>query len=92
MEHGDPLPPCDGSLVRVHLLPKQKIRKAGGDPTDRRGWVWACGGPMGNAGHHGMLDSSKRLRLARGAIPFAVEQLAAELGLTWWLDKEYGER
>ena len=44
---------------------------------------------MGNAGHHGMLDASRTLRVPRDRIPAGTEHLAAELGLTWWLDREY---
>lgn len=92
MERGDPMPPCDGRLVRVHLLPQQTIKRAGGNPWDKRAWVYGCGGIVGNEGHHGMLDHSKKLRLPRVAIPDRTEALAAELGLGWWLDKHYGER
>jgi hypothetical protein len=92
MEHGDPMPGCDGRLVRVHLIPRQVIKREGGNPWDQRGWVWACGGAGGNGGHHGMLDHSRKLRLTRSVIPQTTEQLASELGLTWWLDREYGMR
>jgi hypothetical protein len=92
MEHGDPMPPCSGRLVRVHLIPKQLLKTKGNYEWDERSWVWACGGIMGNAGHHGMLDHSKRLRISRSVLPTAVEELATELNLAWWLDKTYGER
>jgi len=91
LEHDDPMPACDGRLVRCHLIPKQTIRGAGGDVWDRRAWVWGCGGPTGVGGHHGMLDQSRKLRLPRSAIPAGVEELALELGLCWWLDETYGE-
>lgn len=84
------MPACDGRLVRAHLIPKRLIKRSGGAVWDRRAWVWACGGPMGNGGHHGMLDASRTLRLPRGAIPAGTEELAIELGLEWFLDKEYG--
>ena len=92
IEHDDPMPACDGRLVRCHLIPQQLIKREGGRPWDRRAWVWACGGITGNSGHHGMLDHSRRLRLPREAIPAHTEQLALELGLIWWLEKTYGER
>lgn len=92
MENGDRIPPCDGRLVRCHLIPKQIIRRARGKVWDDRAWVWACGGPIGNAGHHGMLDTSKTLRLPRVAIPDETEEFAAELGLEWWLDRTYGAK
>lgn len=90
MERGQ-MGPCDGQLFRVHLLPKALIKRT--DPAkkwDRRGWVWACGGINGNAGHHGMLDHSRTLRVARAVLPPEVEELADELGLSWWLEREYG--
>jgi hypothetical protein len=59
---------------------------------DERSWVPCCGGPMGNGGHHGMLDQSRRLRVPRDRLPVAVEEFAAELNLSWWLDREYGPR
>lgn len=92
LERGQPMTPCHGRLIKAHLLPAQLIRRAGGDPKDPRAVVPACGGIMGNAGHHGAMDSVRTLKLAREAIPAAVEELAAELGLTYWLDREYGER
>jgi hypothetical protein len=96
MELGDPMPPCEGQLVRAHLIPKQQLLKAvpaersGEIVNDTRGWVWACGGPTGIGGHHGMFDQSRTLRVARDRIPEATVELAEELGLTWWLDKTYG--
>lgn len=68
--------PCDGRLVRCHLIPKRLLRQEwrtahhGQRPNDERSlpfrtlrelvddprtWVWGCGGPMGNGGHHGQL-------------------------------------
>lgn len=89
MERGEPMPACDGQLVRVHLIPRQKIRKAGGRELDCRSYVMACGGPMGSSGHHGHLDSSKRLRIPRSAIPAETLELALELNLGWWVDLTY---
>jgi len=93
MEHGDPLPKCDGRLVRCHLIPKQLIKRAGGrDVWDPRSWVWGCGGPTGVGGHHGAFDSARTLRLARSGLPAHVEEFAYELGLMWYLDRTYGEK
>lgn len=112
--------PCDGALIRAHLLPKQLTRrefphgavfengawrKLGRNEDrydlpfrslreihdDPRSWVSVCGGPMGNAGHHGQLDYSRKLRIARADLPPAVEAFAAELGLSWHLDRTYGQ-
>lgn len=93
--------PCDGRLVKAHLIPRQTLKRevCGATGTrllyldvvnDPRSWVWACGGPLGNAGHHGMLDASRTLRIPRDRLPLALEDFAAELGLGWWLDREYG--
>lgn len=119
--------PCDGALIRAHLVPRQLLRREFPegvamfdgewislrelrrrvDPLgvplyrtrslrelhdDERSWVPCCGGPMGPGGHHGMLDQSRKLRIARADLPVAVERFAAELGLGWWLDREYGQR
>ena len=117
--------PCDGALIRAHLVPRQLLRREfpkgavlrvtvgdgrkwvpwrHGDPfgeayrtlrqlqDDERSWVPCCGGPMGPGGHHGKLDQSRTLRIPRADLPSDVEEFAAELGLTWWLDREYGER
>lgn len=61
---------------------------------DSRTFVWGCGGAMGLEGHHGMLDGRTlpRLVLARGDLPGALEEFAAEYGLGWWLDRRYGVR
>ena len=106
--------PCDGRLVRAHLIPKQVLRREvvsarSKGPTgrwpidtaqraelarilwDERVIVPVCGGAMGNAGHHGALDTARTLRIARAELPAAVEEFAAELGLTWWLEREYGQ-
>jgi hypothetical protein len=110
--------PCDGELIRAHLISRRQIRKAvrarvmrealatmtrkaaraladrevARACEDPRSWVACCGGPMGNAGHHGMLDVARTLRIPRDRLPAGVEEFAAELGLDCWLDREYGER
>lgn len=83
--------PCDGRLVRVHLIPKQVIKREApaADVWDRRCYVMACGGPMGNSGHHGMLDFTRTIRIPRRLLPPELEEFASEHGLTWWLDREY---
>ena len=92
MEMGMSMSRCDGRLVRCHLIPKQMLRRHGGDVWDQRSWVWGCGGHTGAQGHHGQFDFSRTLRLPRAAIPEGVEELARELGIEWWLDREYGAR
>lgn len=87
--------PCDGRLVRCHLISQQVLRREVGRgwrkvADDPRSWVWGCGGPTGVGGHHGRLDYSRSLRIPRELLPPAVEELGAELGLGWWLDRTYG--
>lgn len=108
--------PCDGALIRAHLIPRQRIVRARKtavwtkDTTpaqfrmlqrpeqelvwDERVWVPMCGGPMGNAGHHGMLDAGgvRRLRLVRAWLPSAVEAFAVEYGLEASLERDYGPK
>lgn len=94
-EHG-PMPSCDGKLIRAHLLPRRLLLRelkpvaAVAAIDDPRSWVMACGGPIGCSGHHGAFDWSRRLRLPRMVVPAATEALAVELGLDWWLTREYG--
>jgi hypothetical protein len=93
-----PMPSCDGRLVKAHLIPKQTLLRelaaevSPGAIWDHRVWVLACGGPIGNAGHHGHLDYSKRIRLPREVIPASTEDFAEQYGLVWVLDRLYGER
>lgn len=84
--------PCDGRLRKCHIIPKQRILKdaRSADPWDPRVIVLGCGGPTGIGGHHGQLDFSRKLRIPRDALPPSVEEFAAEHGLTWWLEREYG--
>jgi hypothetical protein len=129
--------PCDGRLIRAHLIPKQRIKHEfprgvplreeevllGGavrrtihrvSPAvarlhpeevtrwrpledviwDSRVWVPVCGGPMGNAGHHGRFDFAGvgRLAIARADLPPAVEEFAEEYGLEWSLEADYGPK
>lgn len=49
--------------------------------------VLGCG--TGGQGHHGMLDNARTLRIPRAEIPHHVEVFARQIGLTWWLDREY---
>jgi len=93
-ERGD-MPPCSGRLIRCHLLPRQLILRSvpaedsGMVIGDWRTWVPACGGPQGNGGHHGMLDTSRTIRLPYEALPPALVTYATELGLDWYLEREY---
>jgi hypothetical protein len=87
--------PCSGRLVKAHLIPRQVLKREVGKGwsryvKDERSFVPACGGLVGLSGHHGALDHYA-LRIPRAAIPAGTEELAAELGLTWWLDRRYGQ-
>lgn len=95
-----PLPPCEGRLVKVHLIPQSFLRREYRSKDvralcmDPRGYVWGCGGIVGNGGCHGRLDHSRTLKLPREALPLGLEEFAAELGprALAYLDREYGER
>lgn len=58
---------------------------------DQRTFVPICGGLTGCSGHHGQLDVSRKLRIPRDLVPVAVEEFAEQFGLTWWLDRTYGQ-
>jgi hypothetical protein len=82
--------PCGGRMERAHLIREQTIRRE----VSRSKlvlWAPAVWRPACHV-HHGELDQSKKLRLPRSAIPAETEAWAAEHGLAYWLDREYGER
>jgi hypothetical protein len=85
---------CDGRLIRAHLIRQQVLkRELNAGPSvlaDPRLWVWCCGGPTGAAGHHGALDTARTLRIPRHRLPEGFLALTEELGLGWWVDREYG--
>lgn len=64
-------------------------RSASDLADDERSWVVCCGGPHGNGGHHGQLDFSRTLRVSQQELPNAVREFADELGLMWWIEREY---
>jgi len=59
--------------------------------VDPRSYVWACGGAMGNSGHHGMLDNYQ-IHVLRQHIPRETEEYCEQLGIGWYLDRRYGTR
>jgi hypothetical protein len=91
--------PCDGALIRAHLIPKQLIdrelraRFGGTVPRavlwDPRVWVPMCGGPTGVGGHHGRVDG-RQLAIPRRLLPPELEEFAREHRLEWRLDHDYG--
>jgi hypothetical protein len=88
--------PCDGRLVRCHLVPRQVLRRelnaSRAVLDDPRLWVWGCGGPVGVGGHHGRLDSRgcDPLRIPRHRLPLEFVAWCEELGLGWYVDREFG--
>lgn len=112
--------PCDGQLVRGHLIPRQLLKREFPHGVvfdhgewrrldaledvyhlphrtlrdlidDERSWVPMCGGPMGNGGHHGQLDQSRTLRIPREELPEGFMVFCEELGLGWYVLREYGD-
>jgi hypothetical protein len=95
---GPPAGACDGQLVRAHLVPKQALKRemGGMDGIDRatllwdaRSWVWACGGPTGIGGHHGMFDCG-RIAVPPEKLPPGLREYLAELGLEWMIERYFG--
>jgi hypothetical protein len=82
--------PCEGSLIRAHLISRQTLKKEklAKYIHDEATWVWACG-ELGLRGHHGAFDAYQ-LDLPRSAIPKRTEEFCAEHGLGWYLDRRYG--
>lgn len=102
--------PCDGRLVRAHLIPRQRIarelftrfreqdmtrpdaaQKAFDLAWSDDVWVPMCGGPTGVGGHHGLFDS-RRISIARAALPEKVERFAETWSLEWSLTADFGPR
>lgn len=86
--------PCDGRLVRAHLVPQQLLKRElrTKDPAvlwDERTFAPACGGPTGIGGCHGRLDGY-RLTVPRADLPPGLEDFCTEHDLTWWLTFRYG--
>jgi CTP synthase (UTP-ammonia lyase) len=98
-EHVPGSGPCDGALVKAHLIAAQRIRRelrAGRTDAeldalvwDERVWVPVCGGPTGIGGHHGALDYARTVRIPFAALPAGLVEFAREHGLMWALEHEY---
>lgn len=56
---------------------------------DERSWVPMCGGLHGDSGHHGALDQSRTLRIAREELPESFIEYCEELGLGWFVLRSY---
>ena len=82
--------PCAGPIQAAHWLSVSFLKSqtpmmiAMGDAViaDPRNGVPAC------AFHHGQFDN-RFLRVPRSAVPGHVEHFAADLGLTWRLDRDH---
>lgn len=82
--------PCDGRMEKAHLVRQQTIKREIRGAEDPKAILWDSRVLRpGCYRHHTMLDQAKTLRIPREAIPVETEQYAAELGLTWWLDRTY---
>lgn len=79
---------CFGRLRKVHLLPKQTLKRAGLDPWHPAVWVPACGGLTGLSGHHGEFDGY-RLTVPRSALSWELEEFARDNNLDWYLDRRF---
>lgn len=67
-----------------HILPKQDVKRAGGDV-----WAKANGLPLCESCH--MNHESAAKRVPRRLIPVAAEWFARDLGLDWKLERIYPE-
>lgn len=94
LEKGGALPPCEGLLVRCHLIDQQELNRRGLEVGDPATYVAGCGGLTGLGGHHGMFDggSPNKLRLRFADLPPNTVRFAEEHGLVPWLERKYGPR
>lgn len=71
---------CDGRIQRAHLIPKQRLKRAGvradDDVWDQRVVVPAC------ARHHTLFDM-KFIHLEETDYPETLQQYAGEHGFAW---------
>jgi len=78
---------ADGRPDRMHLIPAQRLRKAGlkrKEVQDDRVIRHGC------RKHHHQFDNGF-IKVTRDEIPRDTEEFAAEHGLEWSLDRDYGE-
>jgi hypothetical protein len=83
---------CRDEFDGMHLITKDRIKRHGpydvactlGEIlSDPRLGVWGC------RRHHGLVDG-RLIVLRRAEVPAHVEEVAAELGLEWCLDRDFG--
>lgn len=78
---------ADGRPDRMHLIPAQRLRKAGlkrKQVQDDRFIRLGC------RKHHHQFDQGF-ISITRDEVPRETEEAAAEYGVTWSLDRDYGE-
>lgn len=79
---------CDGPIQRAHLIPKQRLKRAGLDHAaiwDPRVWRLMCWM------HHHRFDTYF-VRITRIQVPAETEEYALEHGFVWSLDRDFGVR
>jgi hypothetical protein len=81
--------PCDGRLVRCHLIPRQTIRREAVGALPRGVELRDGERPLDSIART-LADGPRPI--ARHRLPPGLEEFAAELGLEWWLDYTYGPR
>jgi hypothetical protein len=83
--------PCDGRLIRAHLVKQQVLKREGHGRycKDPRSWVWCCGGPTGCGGHHGHMDRSLKVRIPRADLPTGFLAMMEEIGMSWYVERYY---
>lgn len=79
---------CQGRTDRAHLLKQQTLRREGHSDLidDPRTFVPAC------RLHHSVWDSYGAVVVPRSAVPASLEELCEERGLSWALDRRFGQR
>lgn len=95
LDNGDPLPSCEGRVVRCHLLKQQELDRRGLDAGDPATYVLGCGGLSGAGGHHALFDKRagiRRLILAFADLPLITVEWAERHGLVHRLEDLYGPR
>lgn len=78
---------CEGRMDHAHLIDKAVLKREGFSHLcgDERTWVPAC------RWHHTQFDRRLGVVVPREALPAGLLKLVEEIGLTWWIDRRYGE-
>lgn len=78
----------DGKFDRMHLIPAQRLRKAGLSKKEAQDERFIR---LGCRKHHHQFDQGF-IKVERVEIPRETEEAAEEYGVAWSLDRDYGER